>query len=167
MKALVQIQWKPGEIDSRLLRGFVTQVLRETEKGLDEVHEVSGKLENREVSVLMTSDKEMCILNESWRKKPGTTDVLSFAMDEGEKMVCPPGTSLPLGDIVISLETASRQAAEAGHTLRVEVATLLVHGLLHLLGYDHGEGKKRINETTIFESIQERCVNHLRSHMVI
>ena len=83
------------------------------------------------------------------------TDVLSFAQmggdgesDEDEDDVAAgagsgylmPGGHALLGDVVISVETAARQAAERGHTLEQEVQTLLVHGVLHLLGYDHEDG---------------------------
>lgn len=67
------------------------------------------------------------VLNNEWRDKDKPTDVLSFPMDD----------EVMLGDIVVSVETAARQAAERGYGVRDEVRVLLVHGLLHLLGYDH------------------------------
>jgi probable rRNA maturation factor len=69
-----------------------------------------------------------------WRRKPGTTDVLSFpaAQDEFEK-----AEGATLGDVVISVEQAARQAREHGLELDEEVAQLILHGLLHLCGYDH------------------------------
>ena len=72
-------------------------------------------------------------LNRRYRKKDRTTDVLAFPMREGETGFC----STMLGDVVISIPTARRQALEAGHSLNDEVAALLVHGILHLCGYDH------------------------------
>ncbi|MDQ2835510.1 MAG: rRNA maturation RNase YbeY [Acidobacteriota bacterium] len=83
-----------------------------------------------EVEVLLTSDAELKRLNKNFRGKNKSTDVLSFPS--------PPEIAREhAGDLAISLETASRQAAEHGHTLRDEVRILLLHGLLHLAGEDH------------------------------
>ncbi len=82
-----------------------------------------------EVDVLLTSDAEVKRLNKAFRGKNKATDVLSFpAPEEAGDMA---------GDVAISLETAGRQAAEQGHSLRDEVRVLLLHGLLHLDGGDH------------------------------
>ena len=83
-----------------------------------------------------TDDASIAALNESWRQRSGPTDVLSFAAldDLPEDLALP---SLELGDIVISVETARRQADEHGHSLLYELRWLLSHGLLHLLGWDH------------------------------
>ena len=78
-------------------------------------------------------------LNHAWRKKDSTTDVLSFSLREGRFLHIQPDM---LGDIVISIPVAARQADEAGHSLVIEIERLLVHGLLHLLGYDHEQGLK-------------------------
>ncbi len=81
------------------------------------------------VEVLLTSDTEVRRLNRTFRRKNKATDVLSFpAPREAEGMA---------GDLAISLDTAARQAAEHGHTLRDELRILLLHGLLHLAGEDH------------------------------
>ena len=90
-------------------------------------------LERAELSVLLTGDELIGELNGSYRRRHHPTDVLSFAMDESR----PRSGPRLLGDVVISLETAGRQAKRAGHSLSLEVTTLLAHGLLHLLGYDH------------------------------
>src|SRR5574338_1599751 len=76
-------------------------------------------------------------LNRTYRGADATTDVLSFAQGEGERFARPEGEARHLGDVVISLDTARRQAAEYGQDAQDEVAHLLVHGVLHLLGYDH------------------------------
>lgn len=86
-----------------------------------------------ELSVLLCTDAEMRALNLQWRGKDTTTDVLSFPQDDPDRVV--------LGDIAISVETANEQASERGLSLRDEIRVLLVHGLLHLMGYDH-EGTK-------------------------
>jgi probable rRNA maturation factor len=94
-------------------------------------------LRNAEVSVLFVGDGMMRSLNRRYRRKDRTTDVLSFAFREGSG---PKVAHQFLGDIVISVPVAERQAREAGETLRNTLDRLLVHGLLHLLGYDHERG---------------------------
>jgi probable rRNA maturation factor len=89
------------------------------------------------LSILFTGDRTMRTLNRFWRNVDRTTDVLSFSQREGRFPEIRPEL---LGDIVISVPQADRQAREAGHTLAREVERLLVHGLLHLLGYDHERG---------------------------
>ncbi len=86
-----------------------------------------------ELSVALVDDARIATLNETWRGKPGPTDVLAFAQREGEGPIAP-GL---LGDVVIAVPTAARQAAEHDHPLEDELRALLVHGILHLLGYDH------------------------------
>jgi len=92
------------------------------------------------VGVVFVSDRAIRRLNRDWRGIDKPTDVLSFAMREGEG---PAGGSPSLGDVVISVDTAARQAAELGHSFDEEVERLLVHGLLHLFGYDHREAAER------------------------
>jgi len=91
------------------------------------------RLEHAELSVVLVSDREMRTLNRRWRRRDRPTDVLSFAQREGAGGA-PDGL---LGDVVISVDAARRQAAERGETLGREADRLLIHGLLHLLGYDH------------------------------
>ncbi|HEX8686295.1 MAG TPA: rRNA maturation RNase YbeY, partial [Pyrinomonadaceae bacterium] len=85
-------------------------------------------------TVAFVSDRAMRELNRKWRGKRGTTDVLSFpaGQEEFEK-----GEGLSLGDVVVSVEQAARQAAEHGLDFEGEVRQLILHGLLHLCGYDH------------------------------
>lgn len=94
-------------------------------------------LPDAELSVLFVGDRAMRTLNHTWRGKDKTTDVLSFPLREGRFTNIQPEM---LGDIVISIPIAARQAKAAGHSLAVEVDRLLVHGLVHLLGYDHEQG---------------------------
>ena len=93
----------------------------------------SGRSE-AELSILITDDEEICSLNRVYRAMDRPTDVLSFSQIEGEGPVT---ADQLLGDVVISWETAQRQASELGHTILVEIERLLVHGILHLLGFDH------------------------------
>ena len=86
------------------------------------------------VTIAFVSDRQMRELNRQWRGKTGTTDVLSFPAGEDE-FANPNGSNL--GDVVISAEQAARQAKEHELTLDEEIAQLILHGLLHLCGYDH------------------------------
>ena len=89
-----------------------------------------------ELSVALTDDRGIQGLNSTWRQKDAPTDVLSF----------PQETEGLLGDLVISLETADRQARAHGHSLDDELRILLVHGFLHLCGYDHEESSEAHTE---------------------
>jgi probable rRNA maturation factor len=97
-----------------------------------------------ELSVLVCDDAFMQPLNLEWRGVDAPTDVLSFPQEElavgdGELEDAEEADAAPrlLGDVVISAETAARQAQELGHDLRTELVVLAVHGVLHLLGHDH------------------------------
>ncbi len=91
-------------------------------------------LPRAELSVLLTDDAEIHRLNREHRDKDKPTDVLAFAMDENV-----PDPAGILGDVVISLDTAERQARARRRPLLEEVRFLLAHGVLHLIGYDHAE----------------------------
>jgi probable rRNA maturation factor len=99
-------------------------------------------VKNAGATVVFVSDRAMAELNRRWRGTRGTTDVLSFpaAQDKFEK-----SEGLNLGDIVISVEQAARQAKENKLSLNTEVAQLILHGLLHLCGYDHATDKGEMN----------------------
>ncbi len=92
-------------------------------------------LDDRELSILLTTDEEIRSLNRRFREKDRATDVLSFPAGDDDPL--PPGVPRPLGDLAISLDTARRRAADDGRTLAFELARYLAHGLLHLIGYDH------------------------------
>ncbi len=95
---------------------------------------------NAEVSVSLVNDKEIHALNKEYRNIDRPTDVLSFPLGENGIYDEDPDTSAYLlGDIVISFETALKQAKIYGHSLEREVGFLTVHSMLHLLGYDHEE----------------------------
>jgi probable rRNA maturation factor len=91
-------------------------------------------LDQAELSILLCDDGTIRELNRRYRKKDRATDVLAFPMQEGAGPAAHPGL---LGDVVISLPTATRQAAEHDRPIIQEVTFLLAHGLLHLLGHDH------------------------------
>jgi len=87
-------------------------------------------------------DRRMRHLNQRFRGKDRSTDVLAFAAREARTPHVGRGTPRPLGDVVISVPTAMRQAKEAQRSLDEEIVTLLVHGVLHLCGYDHERSKE-------------------------
>ena len=99
-----------------------------------------------ERSILLVDEQAMTDLHERWMGEPGPTDVLSFPMDElrpphmdgGRTETAGPDPSL-LGDVVLCPSVAAGQAAQAGHSTQDELELLCVHGILHLLGYDHAE----------------------------
>ncbi|MEM9539811.1 MAG: rRNA maturation RNase YbeY [Cyanobacteria bacterium P01_E01_bin.42] len=91
-----------------------------------------------EVSLRLSSDREIRSLNARYRQKDAPTDVLAFAALEVDFPQAElEGEPIYLGDIVISVETAARQAIQQGHSLKIELAWLASHGFLHLLGWDH------------------------------
>ena len=94
--------------------------------------------ENIELSIALVHLGEMTELNGKYRGVQGPTDVLSFACDD-PCAVLGPDEPVTLGDVVIAPEVAEAQAAEYGHTVEEELNLLLVHGVLHLLGYDHAD----------------------------
>jgi len=100
--------------------------------------ELAGELE---VSVTFMTDADIQEVNATYRGKNVPTDVISFALEElteGEVAIIPEeGMPTALGDILISVETAERQAGEYGHDINREIGFLALHGFLHLLGYDH------------------------------
>jgi len=131
-------------IDMKRLRGTAEHIL------------AALHVENAELSIVLVSDRRIRNLNRRYRKKDAATDVLAFPL-EADASVLPgrlqrrsgnslrkPATRPPwlLGDVVISLATARRQAHNFGHGLHQEVLRLLVHGVLHLLGYDHERGPR-------------------------
>lgn len=108
-----------------------------------------------ELSIELVGDRRMRGLNRRYRKKDRTTDVLAFPMREEKTGFC----SALLGDVVISIPTARKQALEAGHTLNDELAALLVHGILHLCGYDH---ERSANEATRMQRRERAILNQVR-----
>lgn len=102
-----------------------------------------------EVAVLFTSDDAIAGISSEWRGKDGPTNVLSFPTPED--MPVPEGEPRPLGDIVLALGVITREATEQGKSLRDHTAHLIVHGTLHLLGYDH-EGDDEAEEMEALET---------------
>lgn len=96
-------------------------------------------LKDAELSVVLLSDRGICKLNRQYLERNRPTDVLAFSQREGEG-----GDLYPcfLGDVVISVETAAQEAKQRGVSLNQELDTLLVHGVLHLLGHEHTRGRQ-------------------------
>lgn len=101
------------------------------------------KADSCQVGVVITGDEQMLALNREYAGENHATDVLSFSLREGEAFVSPDDVSR-LGEVVVSYETAQQQAEAGGHEVDEEVAHLLVHGVLHLLGYDHAEVEDQV-----------------------
>jgi len=106
-----------------------------------------------ELTIVLSNDIQLRELNLQWMGINAPTDVLSFPSDEDD-----PETGFRyLGDIIISVETAARQAARAGHSAEAEMQLLTVHGILHLLGHDHAEEEEKARmwaaQTEILESL--------------
>ncbi|MBI5180132.1 MAG: rRNA maturation RNase YbeY [Nitrospirae bacterium] len=114
------------------------------------------ELTDSELSILFANDTQMQGLNREYRNKDKTTDVLAFSMSDGQYPHINPAI---LGDIVISLPTARRQAKEKGRGIYEEIAVLLVHGILHLIGYDHEKGEK---EELRMKRKERELLNHCK-----
>jgi probable rRNA maturation factor len=110
------------------------------------------------VEISFVSDAEICGLNASYRGKNKPTDVLSFSQIEGAVFQSG-GEELALGDVIVSIETAQRQAEELGHDLAHEIVFLVVHGVLHLCGFDHDTATRRRAMWKLQDTIIERMTD--------
>ena len=117
-----------------------------------------------EVSLRLTTDTEIQTLNSQYREQDKPTDVLAFAsleanLPQSEEMLA--SMPLYLGDIIVSVDTAQRQAQQQEHSLSTELAWLTAHGLLHLLGWDHPE------EESLMEMLQQQVILLEKIGMII
>lgn len=140
--ALIIVNESGTELDERLQSGLATVVAEALSPNFNP--------EEVEIGLTLVDDEGIAELNEQYRSVVGPTDVLSFPMwtkDQLHDVVADPNKyperPLLLGDVVISVETARRQAEEYGHSFGREMAFLLVHGVLHLLGYEHDDDESR------------------------
>lgn len=113
-----------------------------------------------ELSIVLTNDDAVRELNREYRATDRPTDVLSFAQSEGEAFAVPDSQARHLGDVVISVDTAVRQATERGIELQDEVSHLLVHGILHLLGHDH----EKVGEARIMRAHEDAVLGDAHHH---
>ncbi|WP_202080678.1 rRNA maturation RNase YbeY [Caldalkalibacillus salinus] len=107
---------------------------------IEELLQTAAKVEHieqGEVSITLVNLKEIQELNLSYREKDKPTDVLSFPMEDDDDIFLAEGEPRMLGDIIISIPRAQEQATEYGHSFERELGFLVVHGFLHLIGYDH------------------------------
>jgi probable rRNA maturation factor len=125
------------KIPSALIRNLVKEILPMEKKDFS-------------LDIIFFSDKEMTKLNKKFTKRDQTTDVLSFNLQEK-------GNDF-LGEIYISLDQAKRQAKEYGVALKEELCRLVVHGVLHLLGYDH----KSIRERKVMREKEEKYFSGMK-----
>lgn len=131
MEILIDYRYREKDLASLPLEELCRFILQHEEKP-----------ESSEVSVSFVDDEEIAELNEEYRGKIGPTDVLSFECDNIEDEMSGFGIEediYELGDIVIAVDVAERQTKEFGTTFEEEITLLMVHGLLHLCGYDHIE----------------------------
>lgn len=112
-------------------------------------------------SLLFTSDEEIHVLNREWRQRDKPTNVLSFPMLEREQLIAlgPDGPPEMLGDIALAHETCAREAGEKGVSLQDHASHLILHGLLHLAGYDHEISEADAEK---MEKLEVKVLAHLR-----
>jgi len=126
---MVEFNNKVGARVSRIwVVGIVSNILKKMSKSGD-------------VSVALVDDKEIKKLNKRYRKKNAVTDVLSFSNLDGGRLIMPESNNY-LGEVIIGYNQMKRQAKEQGCLERRELLILLIHGVLHLLGYDHEQGRR-------------------------
>lgn len=115
---------------------------------LEALEQIATSLCDKEVELIITNDTTMQALNAEYREKDGVTDVLSFPMEAPftEQSIF----GMPLGSIIIAESLVKEKAVQFGHTIQDELSLLFIHGMLHLLGFDHehdnGEMRKREKE---------------------
>ncbi len=135
-----------GDIDRALITEAATKAL-----ALDTEHD------SFELGIVITDDETIHNINREYRGIDEPTDVISFALLEGdEDFVMPPDNTLHLGEVVISYPRAVEQARLQNHPVQRELAWLVVHGVLHLLGYDHETDEERVVMQTIEGEILDR-----------
>lgn len=128
--------------DNRTGQPFPPELEEAVEKAAAKALEYEGFEKDCEISVSIVDDAEIRQINKQFRQIDRATDVLSFpqlTFEEGDEPERNENGEILLGDVVISLERATAQAAEYGHSLKREVAFLTAHSMLHLMGYDHME----------------------------
>ena len=136
--------------DKQITKKFIENLAKEILDFLDQ--------KNVEIGITLTDNETIQALNKEWRNKDKPTDVLSFPINEKP----PEYKYYLLGDVVISLPFAKKQAEKIGLTYKEEILRLLIHGILHLLGYDHEKSEK---EAKIMFSLQSKIFENLRKNL--
>lgn len=124
---------------------------------LEQFPDKFASAEDFQIDLAIVSDQEIQRLNREYRHKDYVTDVLSFAYEENAVDFPLSGEAKPLGEIIISFDQVKRQAAEFKQTVEKEFYLLLIHGILHLLGYDHLEDE----EAAQMESLEDQLLRTL------
>jgi len=133
--------------------------LRKIRRKAQRILEILGITE-KELSILLTDDPTIAELNHRYLQRARPTNVIAFPMQEGPYSKVNPSM---LGDVVISVETAQRQATLAGLSVGRVLEMLLVHGVLHLVGYDHEESEEEARrmeekEAEILQALKTKCI---------
>ena len=163
MRIVTQCRMRGAGIDGRTLGSLARRAATEALR-------TGGAADDAEVSVLFVGDERMRELNARYRGVDRATDVLAFAMREASAPGPTDGVSDAerlLGDVVVSLETARRQASSRGHSMRREIAVLLVHGTLHLLGYDHPGGRSGGAAARRMRLAEAECLARLEEKLIV
>ena len=141
--------------------GIFNQTNEKLDKELDELKDMLSDFCKREdlgnviFNIIIIDNPTIHKINKEYRDKDAPTDVISFALEDDKTVIDPDGVRI-LGDIYISIEKVHEQALEYGHSFKRELSFLAVHGLLHLLGYDHME---KSDEEVMFKK-QEEVLNY-------
>lgn len=141
--------------------GIFNQTDEKLDKELDELKDMLSDFCKREdlgnviFNIIIIDNPTIHKINKEYRDKDAPTDVISFALEDDKTVIEPDGVRI-LGDIYISIDKVHEQALEYGHSFKRELSFLAVHGLLHLLGYDH---MKKSDEEVMFKK-QEEVLNY-------
>lgn len=141
--------------------GIFNQTDEKIDKELDELKDMLSDFCKREdlgnviFNIIIIDNPTIHKINKEYRDKDAPTDVISFALEDDKTVIEPDGVRI-LGDIYISIDKVHEQALEYGHSFKRELSFLAVHGLLHLLGYDHME---KSDEEVMFKK-QEEVLNY-------
>ncbi len=141
--------------------GIFNQTNEKLDKELDELKDMLSDFCKREdlgnviFNIIIIDNPTIHKINKEYRDKDAPTDVISFALEDDKTVIEPDGIRI-LGDIYISIDKVHEQALEYGHSFKRELSFLAVHGLLHLLGYDHME---KSDEEVMFKK-QEEVLNY-------
>ena len=144
-KRVIEISYSPAlekKFDERLIKSTILTAL-----------ENQAAPKDATLSILLTDDEQIRSLNRDYRGFDAPTDVLSFEVHERD----PETGSLYLGEIIVSMPYAAKQALQNDHPLEAEIQLLVVHGILHLLGHDHAENE----EKTIMWAAQAKILSKL------
>ena len=157
MEIGIQIE---GKLQTDLEESWLKQVVEETLA----IHDFGSEVE---LGLFIADDETVRELNRKYRDIDEPTDVLSFALlekqDDSLLFVAPPDGLLHLGEVIVSYPQAVRQAEENGHPVKQELALLIIHGVLHLLGYEHDEPAREQKMRVLEEKILSRLVKLLTS----